>query len=140
MLLAAGTFALAMVAASPLLHLLYSSRFDPAKRMMAYALFGEFGRVCAQTIALGALPLGGARLWVRIGVVQPLSLAATYAAFTAWGAGTLSLPMAYAAAGAITFAAGLAMMARDGVTLRARDVGLVMACFAALGALLGLAR
>src|SRR5262249_21010389 len=43
------------VGARPLLPLLYSSRFDPAQRMLAWMLVGEFARVCVQTWALGAL-------------------------------------------------------------------------------------
>jgi O-antigen/teichoic acid export membrane protein len=134
-LFAALTFAIAIVGASPLLHLLYSSRFDPARRMMACALFGEFGRVCLQAAALGALPLGGSGLWLRIGLVQPVSLAAGYAVFTAAGTGELALPLAYAAAGVVTFAAGAVMMARAGVFLGPRRLMIAGACYAALAVL-----
>jgi len=135
---AALALAFAMVASAPLLHLLYSSRFDPARTMMAYTLVGEFGRVCIQAVALGSLPLGGARLWFRIGLVQPISLAACYAAFAATGSGPLSLPRAYAAAGAVTFATAAWMMARAGVSLGARHLAIAGAGYAVLLALLRL--
>jgi hypothetical protein len=133
---AALVLAFAMVAAAPLLHLLYSSRFDPARAMMSYTLVGEFGRVCLQAVALGSLPLGGARLWFRIGLVQPASVAACYAAFAATGSGPLSLPRAYAAAGAVTFVAGSWMMARAGVSLGWRNLAVAAGGYALfLGAL-----
>ena len=132
---AALALALAMVAAAPLLHLLFSSRFDPARPMMSYTLVGEFGRICLQAVALGALPLAGAGLWFRIGMVQPVSLALCYVAFAATGSGPLSLPRAYAAAGAVTFVAGVWMMARAGVSLGARNMAVVAAGYALLLAL-----
>lgn len=119
---AALALAFAMVAAAPLLHLLYSDRFDPARVMMSYTLVGEFGRVCLQAVAIGSLPLGGAGLWFRIGLMQPVSLAICYVGFAAAGAGPLTLPRAYAAAGAVTFVAGVWMMARAGVSLGARNL------------------
>ncbi|MGE5179075.1 MAG: MATE family efflux transporter [Bacteroidota bacterium] len=134
-LLAAAVFAVSIVVASPLLHLLYSSRFDPARPMMACALFGEFGRVCLQIVALGSLPLGGTRLWFRIGITQPIVLAAAYALLVAGGAGALALPLAYAGAGVITFVAGTWMMARAGVRLDARRLGITVLAYAALGLL-----
>jgi Na+-driven multidrug efflux pump len=134
-LLAALTFAVAIVGASPLLHLLYSSRFDPARRMMACALFGEFGRVCLQTVALGSLPLGGTGLWLRVGIVQPIALAAGYAVFVTAGAGELTLPLAYASAGVITFVAGTWMMSRAGVRLDPRRLAIAAAAYAALALL-----
>jgi Na+-driven multidrug efflux pump len=140
-LVAAAAFALsfAMVAAAPLLHLLYSSRFDPARAMMSYTLVGEFGRVCVQAAALGSLPLGGARLWVRIGIVQPIALAACYAAFVAVGSGPMSLPQAYATAGAITFAAATWMMARAGAPLGWRNMTVAALGYALLLGLLQIA-
>jgi Na+-driven multidrug efflux pump len=134
--LAALAVALAMVAAAPLLRILYSSRFDPARPMMAFALFGEFGRVCLQACALGSLPLGGTRLWVRIGVVQPVALAAAYALFAASGSGPLSLPRAYAAAGVFTFATGALLMARAGLSLGGRNLALAGGAYAGLAVLL----
>lgn len=133
---AALALAFAMIASAPLLHLLYSSRFDPARAMVAYTLVGEFGRVCLQAVALGSLPLGGARLWFRIGVVQPIALAVCYAAFAAGGSGPLSLPRAYATAGALTLAAGSLMMARAGVSLGARHLLIAAAGYALLLVLL----
>jgi len=135
---AALAFGFAMVAAAPLLHVLYSSRFDPARSMMSYALIGEFGRVCLQAAALGSLPLGGAGLWFRIGVVQPIALAVCYAGFVAAGSGPLSLPRAYAAAGVITFAAGSWLMARAGASLGARNWSVAAAGYVLLLALLRL--
>ncbi len=134
-LLAALVFAIAIVGASPLLHLLYSSRFDPARRMMACALFGEFGRVCLQAVAIGSLPLGGSGLWFRVGIVQPIAMAAGYAAFVALGAGDLTLPLAYATAGVVTFVAGAWMMARAGVRLDARRLLIAAAAYAGLALL-----
>ncbi|MGH7682258.1 MAG: hypothetical protein ACRENN_09765, partial [Candidatus Eiseniibacteriota bacterium] len=64
--LAALTFAAAMVASTPLLHILYSSRFDPARPLMAWALWGEFCRVGMNIWAVGALPVGGAKLWLPV--------------------------------------------------------------------------
>jgi hypothetical protein len=126
-----------MVAAAPLLHLLYSSRFDPARTMMAYTLVGEFGRVCLQAVALGSLPLGGAGLWFRIGILQPMTLAVCYAGFAATGSGELSLPRAYATAAAVTLGISAWMMARAGVSLGARQLAVAGAGYALLLALLG---
>ena len=106
--------------------------------MMAYTLVGEFGRVCIQAAALGALPLGGAGLWFRIGLLQPITLAACYAAFAATGSGPLSLPRAYATAAAVTFAAGAWMMSRAGVSLGARNVAVAALGYAVLLILLQL--
>jgi len=133
---AALILSLAMVTGGPLLHVLYSNRFDPARAMMSYTLVGEFGRVCLQAAALGSLPLGGAGLWFRIGVVQPIALAVCYAAFVAAGSGPLSLPHAYAAAGAITFATGAWFMARAGAPLGARNIAAAAAGYALLLTLL----
>lgn len=119
---AAVVFAAALLGSWPLLHLLYSDRFAGARTMMGYTLLGEFGRVCLQAAAIGSLALGGARLWFRIGLVQPLALAGAYAVFAATGSGALSLPRAYAVSGAVTFAAAAWMMARAGAGLRARDL------------------
>ena len=129
---AALVLAFTMVAAAPLLHLLYSSRFDPARAMMAYTLVGEFGRVCVQAVALGSLPLGGARLWFRIGLVQPVTLAVCYAVFVNMGMGPLSLPRAYAAAGAVTFVTGASMMARAGASIGWRNVAVAAGGYALL--------
>ena len=135
MALAVLALGFAIVAASPLLRVLYSSRFDPAQPLMAYALFGELGRVAVQALALGALAVGGTRLWFTIGIVQPVSLALAYVALAAAGVGVTSLPLAYAASGWITFAVALVRMARRGVTLDARGLALAGAAFVGLGLL-----
>jgi len=122
MLLAAAALIAARLGAAPLLHLLYSHRFDPAQPLMAWALVGEFGRVGLVTWGLGSLPLGGARLWFPISLVFPAALAIAYALFAAAGAGPLSMPKAYAAAGLTAACVGGAIMARRGVTLSPRDL------------------
>lgn len=127
--------AVAMVASTPLLHLLYSHRFDAARSLMAAALFGEFCRIAAQAWGLGSLPLGGRSLWIRIGVTQPVALAMGYAGFTAGGAREMALPYAYAAAGVATLLVAMATMSAKGVRPRAGDVAWVIAALVILGAL-----
>ncbi len=136
MLLAAAALLATRFGAGSLLHILYSHRFDPAQPLMAWALVGEFGRIGLVTWALGALPLGGAKLWFPISLVFPGTLAISYAAFVVSGAGPLSMPKAYAVAGISAACVGGAIMSRRGVTLGVRDV-LVFAVGAA--ALIGLA-
>ncbi len=135
MLLAAVVLAIAMVAAAPLLRLLYSHRFDPARGMMAWALFGEFAKVGMQVWALGALPLGGTRLLFPIGISYPLAMAVAYRASTLAGAGAMSVAYAYAAAGVVGLAVTAVLMGRRGVTLAPRDWGVLLAGLAALAAL-----
>lgn len=135
LLLAAVTVAAAMVAATPLLHLLYSSRFDPARPMVAWALVGEFCRVGMIGWAVGALPLGGARLWVPIGLAPPAGLAISYAVLANTGAGVVSLPLAYLASGFVSLCFGGIAMSRAGVAPARRDIALALACAAALAAL-----
>jgi O-antigen/teichoic acid export membrane protein len=135
LLLAAGGAAFAMVAAAPLLHLLYSTRFDAARPLMAWTLLGEFGRIAALTWSVGSLPVGGRRLWVGIGVAQPVMLAAAYAAFTAGGAGAMSLPYAYAAGGAAMLVVAMVQMRRVGVGPRPGDLAGALLALAALAAL-----
>ena len=118
--------------ALPLLHILYSHRFDPAEPLMAWALVGEFGRISLITVSLGALPVGGVKLWFPISLVFPATLATAYAAFTASGAGPLSLPKAYAVAGLTAALVGGVLMGRRGVTLRARDLAVFAAGAAGL--------
>ena len=134
--LAVLAIAFAMVAATPLLRLLYSSRFDPARPMMALALFGEFCRVGSQVWGLGSLPAGGTRAWLTIGVAQPLALLAVYPFAVAWGAGRLSLPCAYAGSGVASLGAALLVMGRLGVRPRPRDLGVLLAALAGLSGLL----
>jgi len=125
MIVAALAIGLSMVIAAPLLHLLYSDRFDPARPMMAYALFGEFCRVAVQAWALGALPLAGTGLWFAIGVSQPISVAGFYILLASRGAGTMSLPWAYAAAGIVTLFVAIVGMRSRGVAMGRRE-GLVL--------------
>jgi len=122
MLLAAAALILTRLGAAPLLHLLYSHRFDPAQPLMAWALVGEFGRIGLVLWTLGALPMGGARLWFPITLLISALVAVAYAIFAASGAGPLSLPKAYATAGLAAACIGGMIMSRRGVTLSARDV------------------
>jgi hypothetical protein len=124
-----------MVSASPLLHVFYSSRFDAARPLMAYSLFGEMGRVSVQAVGLGALAVGGTGLWFAIGITQPIALAAAYWWFARAGAGASSLPLAYATTGWITLAVALLLLARKGVTLHGRGLALAAFAFVALGLL-----
>jgi hypothetical protein len=133
--LAALAAAFAIVAAAPLLHLFYSSRFDGARPLMAYSLFGEMGRVAVQTVGLGALAVGGTRLWFAIGVTQPIALAGAYLFFARAGTGAASLPYAYATAGWVSLAVALILLARKGITLHGRGLALAAFAFLALGAL-----
>jgi hypothetical protein len=121
--------------AAPLLRLLYSHRFDPAQPLMAWTIVGEFGRIGLTTWSLGSLPLGGARLWFRISLVFPVTLAASYVIFTVCGAGPLSMPKAYATAGLAAACVGGMIMWRRGVTLGARDIAVFAAGAVALIAL-----
>jgi O-antigen/teichoic acid export membrane protein len=134
-LLAAPIFGLTMVASTPLLHLLYSSRFDPARPLMAWALWGEFCRVGMNTWAVGALPLGGTKLWLPIGLAPSIGLALSYAFLSHANLGTLSLPLAYAGAGLFSLCFGGIAMSRAGVTLTKKDLGVVLGCALALAAL-----
>ena len=134
-LLAFAAAAFAMLAATPLLHVLYSDRFDAARPLMAAALFGEFCRIAAHAWGLGSLPLGGRSLWLRIGMAQPVTLVVAYAWFASAGAREMALPYAYAAAGlAILTASVLAMSAR-GVRPRAGDVAWLVLALVLLGGL-----
>jgi hypothetical protein len=131
--LAVVAVGLAVVTASPLLHIFYSSRFDAARPLMAFALFGEMGRVATQAAALGSLAVGGTGLWFAIGITQPITLAAAYWWFARADAGAASLPLAYATAGWITLAVALLLLSRKGVTLHGRGLVLAAFAFAALG-------
>lgn len=133
--LAAAAVALLMVAATPVLHLFYSERFDAARPMVAWMLFGEFTRVATQTWALGALPLGGVRLWVPIGVAGWAGMVVVYVVARALGLGERSLAVAYAGGGLLALLVTAALMGRRGVTLAARDLAALALALAALGAL-----
>jgi O-antigen/teichoic acid export membrane protein len=127
MLLAAAGLILTRLGASSLLRLLYSHRFDPAQPLMAWALVGEYGRIALLTWALGSLPLGGPRLWLPLALVFPVTLGLVYAVCILSGAGILSMPKAYAAAGLIAALVVGAVMSRRGVTLGLRDLSVFAA-------------
>jgi O-antigen/teichoic acid export membrane protein len=133
--LAALAFAVVMSCARPLLHLLYSSRFDPAGPMLAWMMVGEFARVCMQTWALGALPLGGPRLWFTVGIAGAVSMTPLYAAARALGAGAMSLPLAYGGANVVALAFAAMTMSRRGVTLGGRDLVVLAVGLCGLAAL-----
>jgi O-antigen/teichoic acid export membrane protein len=133
--LATLLFALAMVASTPLLHILYSSRFDPARPLMAWALWGEFCRVGMNAWAVGALPIGGARLWLPVGLAPSIGLALWYALLSHAPLGTLTLPLAYAGAGLFSLCFGGVVMSRAGVTLSKGDLGFWLGSALALAAL-----
>jgi O-antigen/teichoic acid export membrane protein len=133
--LASLLFGFAMVASTPLLHLLYSSRFDPARPLMAWTLWGEFCRVGMNAWAVGALPIGGARLWLPIGLAPSVGLALSYALLSHSPLGTLSLPLAYAGAGLFSLCFGGIAMSRAGVTLSKQDVAFWLGSALALAAL-----
>ena len=133
--LATLAFAAVMAGAGPLLHLLYSSRFDPARPMLAWMLVGEFARVGVQTWALGALPLGGVRLWIPIGLAGTVSMPLVYVVARSLGAGAMSLPYAYGGAHVLSLAFTATTMSRRGVTLGGRDLALLAVALATLAAL-----
>jgi O-antigen/teichoic acid export membrane protein len=127
----AGCAALGLLG-TPVLHLLYSSRFDAARPMLVWMLVGELGRIGVQVWALGALPIGGVRLWVPIGLSGAAGLTIAYVIGVHAGAGALALPYAYAAAGGASLLVAGVLMSARGVTLRARDLALLLAGYAAL--------
>jgi len=121
-LLAALLLGAAMIGAAPLLHVLYSDRFDPARPLMAWTLLGEYARVATQVWMLAALPIGGIRLLAPIAIATPIALVAAYAALSSLGMEILSLPRAYAAANAVGLVVAAAVMSRRGVTLGRREI------------------
>jgi hypothetical protein len=133
--LAAITFALAMVTSAPLLRLLYSDRFDPARPLMSWTLWGEFCRVGMNFWAVGALPIGGAKLWLPIGLSPSIGLALSYGILSHMNLGALTLPLAYCGAGLFSLCFGGIAMSRAGVTLTKSDVGFMLGCVVALAAL-----
>ena len=134
-LLSAAILGTAMVAAAPMLHLLYSDRFDPARPMMAWTLLGEFAKVTSRVWVLGALPLGGMRLLVPLAMFYPVAMVAAYAVLVRLGVGTLSLPWAYVAAGVAGLVVNAVVMSRRGVTISARGGALLAAGLVALSVL-----
>ena len=124
-----------VLAGLPLLHVLYSREFGAARPALAWMLLGEFCKVAMQVWALGALSIGGVRLWAPLGLVYTGSLAAGYVAASRLGAGPLSLPYAYAAAGFTALVFAGIQMSRRGVTLGRRDFGLLALMLVTLGCL-----
>jgi O-antigen/teichoic acid export membrane protein len=125
--LAAAAFAVAMLFASPLIALFYSDRFVAARPLMAWALFAEFCRVMTQVWGLGALPIGGLRVWMPIGIAGPVAFVPAYA-LLAPVAGVLALPYAAVVAALAQLTTAAVLMSRRGVTLRAGDAtGLAIA-------------
>jgi hypothetical protein len=132
---------LAMLGATPLLHLLYSDRFDAARPLFAWTLWGEFGRIAAFALALGSLPLGGSRAWFQIAITQPITLAAGYLIGRHALPAAMAFPVAYAAAGFVNLGAAVVTMARLGVRIAPRAAWITVAAAAALGTLaIGLTR
>lgn len=134
-LLTAMLLGAAMIGAAPLLHVLYSDRFDPARPLMAWTLLGEYARVATQVWMLAALPIGGMRLLAPIAIATPVALVAAYAALSSLGMETLSLPRAYAAANTVGLVVAAAVMGRRGVTLGRREIAALAVGAAALLAL-----
>jgi len=132
--LATLAFAVAMLIAGPLLRILYSDQFAPARPLMAWVLLAEFCRVMTQTWGIGALPAGGLRAWVPIGIAGPLVFIPAYL-LLAPVAGVLALPWASAISALIQLVITGVLMGRLGVTLRARDLALLAAALAGLGLL-----
>jgi hypothetical protein len=137
---AAFGFGVAMLIAGPVLHLLYSDRFDGARPLMRWMLLGEFAKVAMQAWAIGALSTGGVRLWVPMGLAYTAAIGAGYLLATQLGAGTLALPYAYAAAGFVGLAVAGALLTRRGVTLSAADAALFAGATAALAGIATFAR
>lgn len=131
----APLFALAMLASTPLLHLLYSDRFDAARPMMAWSLVGEFCRIQSVAWLFGAVALRRTGVWITAGLVFPLALAFAYP-FCA-PAGMVALSLAQAGAGIASLVLTGVMMHRVGVRLRAADL---LVSVSATTALIALAR
>jgi hypothetical protein len=134
-LLAALVCAVAMVASGPLLTLLYTDAFTPARPLMAWTLCGEFVRIAGQALAIAALPLGGVRMWLAIGLANAFAEAGSYLWLAGSGAGLLSLPLAYGVGSVATVAVAAVLMRRAGVAPRLRDVALFFSALAGLAAL-----
>lgn len=132
MLAAALALGAAMILSRPLLHLLFSSRFDAARPMMAWAMVGEFARVGVQLWALGALPLGGVRLWMPIGLWSSAAFVLVYVAIVPARLGSLSLPIAYLAGNLSTLGFTGVWMSRRGLTLGWADVAVAVVALAGL--------
>ncbi|HTR97666.1 MAG TPA: MATE family efflux transporter [Candidatus Acidoferrales bacterium] len=133
MLLAAAAFALAMLLAGPLLHLLYSDRFDPARAMVSWMLVGEFARVAMQCWAVASLPIGGVALWLPLMLSFPLGLLVGYAACL--GMGVNALAYAYAIAGGVSLLVVAVGMSLARVRLSLADLGLLLATLGGLALL-----
>jgi len=126
-------FAFAAVAASPLLHVLYSNRFDGARGMLGWMLLGEFCRVQTLALLFGALALQRTGRWFAGGMLYPLAFAAFYVA--SGGASPLDLARAHAAGSVAGLAGAGVVMHTAGLRLRAVDWLVSALTVAALGAL-----
>src|SRR5206468_12709005 len=109
--------------------------FDPARGPLAWTLLGEFCKIAMQAWVIGALTVGGVRLWAPIGFGYTTFVAVGYVLAPRLGAGAYSLPYAYAAAGFGGLVLTGALMSRRGVTLAGRDFGLLALMITALLAL-----
>jgi Na+-driven multidrug efflux pump len=132
-LLAIGAFMLAMLVSGPLLRLLYSHEFAEARPLLAWVLFAEFCKVLALTWGLGALPGGGLRAWMSIGLAGPVACVLAYEWLST--AGPMALPGAVALAAVFQLGVSGFVMSRLGVTLRAGHLVLLAAALALLARL-----
>ncbi len=131
-------FAVAMLGAIPLLHLLFTNRFDGAAPMLAWMLFGEFAKVGMQLWVFGALPLGGMRLLFPLGATYSIAMLAGYVAATALGLGRMSVAAAYAFAGLTALVVSGVVMSRRGAGFTPRGLLVLGLGLAVLGALAAL--
>lgn len=133
---AALAFGGVMLAATPVLSLLYAPSFVAARALIGWTLLGEFARVLVVAWALGALSLGGVRLWMPVGLATTAAIALAYAWATRAGWGALSLPAAYGLGTVVALGFTAVWMGRRGVGLGA---GRLIATGVAVTALLLLA-
>jgi O-antigen/teichoic acid export membrane protein len=135
MMLAALSCAAVMLLSRPLIHLAFSSRFDGAQPMMSWMLFGEYARVGMQCWIFGALPLGGLRLYVPLGLSYTLGIAGGYGVALALGLGSMSVAFAYAFAGCLALAVSAVVMTWCRVPLTPRGWLVLLAGLAGLATL-----
>lgn len=135
MMSAAAAFALVMLLSRPLIHLLFSAQFDAAQPMMAWMLYGEFAKVAMQGWMFGALPLGGLRLFVPLGLSYTLALGLGYLAALAARVGPMSVAYAYAFAGTVALVISGAVMTARRVPLTPRGLIVLLVGLAVLAAM-----
>ncbi|HTO92311.1 MAG TPA: hypothetical protein VMJ70_14365 [Candidatus Sulfotelmatobacter sp.] len=135
MTVAAVSFAAVMLLSRPLLHLVFSEKFDAARPMMAWMLFGEFARVGMQSWIFGALPLGGLRLYVPLGLSYTLGIAGGYAIALALHLGPMSVAFAYAFAGIVALGVSAVVMTARRVPLTLRGTLVLLAGLGGLAAM-----